>query len=212
MKFSRVQVCGLIIVILYLVGFWGFTSPGYSNLFEKLVPYHLLTVFGILIITHPHRNSDFIKFLVTTYIAGFVIELLGVYTGAIFGNYSYGYTLGFKVADIPLIIGINWIIMIYSTGVFVREFSIRSRVLRAIFGATLLTVVDFFMEPIAVRHDYWSWQDFDIPIQNSVAWFLFSFVMLFMFFHLKFKKTNPVGSILFVVQALFFIALNIALG
>jgi bisanhydrobacterioruberin hydratase len=212
MKFSRVQICGLLIVILYLVGFWGFTSPGYSNLFEKLVPYHLLVVFALLVLSHTRRNRDFIKFLVTTYIAGFVIELLGVHTGVIFGNYTYGYTLGYKVAEIPLIIGINWIIMIYSTGVFVREFAIRSRLLRALLGATLLTIVDFLMEPVAVRHDYWSWQNFDIPIQNSLVWFVFSFILLFMFYHLKFKKTNPVGSILFVVQALFFLALNISLS
>jgi len=212
MKFSRVQICGLLIFILYLVCFFGLISSTYLNLFEKLVPIHLLAVFVLILISHSHKNQEFWKFIVTTYIAGFVIELLGVHTGVIFGNYTYGYTLGFKLAEIPVIIGVNWILMIYSTGVFIKEFNIRSRMLRSIVGAGILTIVDFFIEPVAVRHDYWSWADFDIPIQNSLAWFVFSFIMLFMFYNLRFKKTNPVGSILFVVQALFFLALNIALG
>ena len=39
---------------------------------------------------------------------GFSAELIGVHSGMLFGNYSYGNNLGLKLAEVPLIIGINW--------------------------------------------------------------------------------------------------------
>ena len=49
------------------------------------------------------------------FLLGFVVEVVGVQTGLIFGSYSYGATLGVKLFDTPLLIGLNWIFVSYSS-------------------------------------------------------------------------------------------------
>ena len=126
-----------------------------------------------MIISHEDKNKHFWIFLLSTYTAGFVIELLGVTTGLIFGNYTYGTTLGIKFAEIPLLIGVNWILVIYSTGAFLKEFGIKNHIIRSAIGAFFITTLDFLIEPVAIKYDYWTWTDFDVPFQNYVGWFIF---------------------------------------
>ncbi|MBC8053959.1 MAG: carotenoid biosynthesis protein [Sphingobacteriaceae bacterium] len=163
---------------------------------------------GLIIVSHEDKNKYFWVFLISCYTAGFVVELLGVNTGAIFGEYKYGSTLGAKFADIPLIIGVNWILVIYSTGVFMKEFQIKNHIIRALIGAFLITSLDILIEPVAIRYDYWSWKDFEIPFQNYVGWFIFSFLMLRFFFLMKFRKVNLAATVLFIVQFIFFFFLS----
>jgi putative membrane protein len=40
------------------------------------------------------------------------LEVVGVKTGLIFGEYKYGSTLGIKLFEVPLIIGFNWVFVI----------------------------------------------------------------------------------------------------
>lgn len=192
-----------------MVGYFGFIHPEYSNLFKSLVPYHLLLMLILMIISHEDKNKHFWIFLLSAYTAGFVIELLGVTTGLIFGNYTYGSTLGIKFAEIPLLIGVNWILVIYSTGAFIKEFGIKNHIIRSAIGAFFITTFDFLIEPVAIKYDYWSWTDFDVPFQNYVGWFIFSFLMLRFFYMMKFRKHNLAACVLFIVQFIFFFFLNI---
>lgn len=208
MKITAVHICAFLVVLFYAVGYWGLVHPDYSPLFKKLVPFHLLLMLILMIISNEDRNQYFWTFLLTTFTAGFVIELLGVNTGAIFGNYSYGTTLGPKFADIPLLIGVNWILVIYSTGVFMKEFGIRNHIIRAFAGALLITTLDVLIEPVAIKYGYWNWEDFEVPFQNYVGWFVFSFIMLRFFFLMKFRKRNLAATTLFIVQFIFFFLLN----
>src|SRR5690606_3722344 len=112
------------------------------------------------------------------------------------------------MVGVPLIIGVNWIVLIFATGCFVRNFGIKNRLVRAAVGAFLIACLDFLIEPIAIRHDYWHWIDLDVPVQNYIAWFLFSFILLSMFYNMRFSKRNPVASVLFVCKFLFFLGLN----
>lgn len=209
MKIAPTYVCAFLVVLFHAVGLWGFLHPEYVTLFKKLVPFHLLLMLGLMIISHRDRNKYFWTFLLAAYTAGFVIELLGVNTGAIFGNYSYGTTLGPKFADIPLLIGVNWILVIYSTGVFMKEFKIKNHIIRAVVGALFITTLDVLIEPVAIKFDYWSWENFEVPFQNYVGWFIFSYTMLRFFFLMKFHKTNFAAVTLFVVQFIFFFLLNV---
>ena len=209
MKITPVRICAFLVVLFYAVGYYGFIQPEYSGLFKKLIPFHLVLMLLLMIISHEGKNQYFWTFLLTAFTAGFVIELLGVNTGAIFGEYTYGSSLGPKFADIPLLIGVNWILVIYSTGIFVKEFGIKNHIIRALIGAFLITALDFMIEPIAIKYDYWTWNDFDVPFQNYVGWFIFSFLMLRFFYLMKFRKSNFAAIVLFIVQFAFFFALNI---
>lgn len=209
MKLNKIRSCSFLVILFYTVGFLGFITPALTGLFIKLVPYHLLLMLILMLVSQKQKNDKFWMFIVVTYLAGFVVELLGVHTGLIFGNYKYGSTLGVKFAEIPLLIGVNWILVLYSTGVFIKEFPVKNHNIRALIGALLVTVLDFLIEPVAIRFDYWEWTALDVPFQNYVAWYIFSFCMLRFFFAMKFNKTNPAASILFIMQVLFFLGLNL---
>ena len=64
---------------------------------------------------------------------GFFVELLGVKTGLIFGNYHYGATFGAKWQDVPYLIGLNWAAMVFYTSSFLAP-RIKNTVVRAFAG------------------------------------------------------------------------------
>lgn len=91
---NRTILCSLIIILFHLVGLYGFLTPAFESIFIMLVPYHLLLMLLLMILTVNDRSADLIKFSTGVYLAGFFIEVIGVNTGQIFGNYTYGSALG----------------------------------------------------------------------------------------------------------------------
>lgn len=57
---NRNLICSFIIVLFHLVGLYGFLAPGFENLFIKLVPFHLLLMLVLMIITAWDKSSDII--------------------------------------------------------------------------------------------------------------------------------------------------------
>ena len=207
-RFGNKIIISTLIVLFHAVGLVGFLMPSAIPLFLKLVPFHLLLMATLLVLTHYGKNKEFGLFLLVTYLAGYLIEVLGVSTGLIFGRYTYGETLGIKLADVPLLIGVNWIILTYSTGMAIKYLKIRNHLVRALIGALFMVFLDILIEPVAIRFDYWSWEGMNIPFQNYVAWFLFSFCLLLFFFARKFRPNNPTAIAMLLSQTLFFLVLN----
>ncbi len=125
----------------------------------------------------------------------------------LFGDYTYSDVLGVKLDGVPLIIGVNWFLLVYSTGILMKRARVRSAIIRVILGALLLVLLDAFIEPVAVRYNYWRWDHDIIPFENYASWFLVSAVMLAIFELFKFKKQSVVAPVFLLVQFLFFIIL-----
>ncbi len=206
---NRIVICSFIIVLFHLVGLYGFLTPALEDLFIKLVPFHLLLMLFLMVLTVNDRSADLIKFVAGIYLAGFFIEVIGVNTGQIFGNYTYETALGIKVWATPLLIGVNWLILVYCTGVFLQQFKLKSRFLFSAIGACILLIIDFLIEPVAIKFDYWSWSEGIIPIQNYLSWYIFSFFLFLFFSGLNFRKENRVAIVLLFAQIGFFLALNL---
>jgi putative membrane protein len=201
---KKEYILSFLIILFHLVGFLGFFF-GYKELFTSLIPFHLLLMLLLLVWSYNAFNS---RFALLIYCLGFGIEYLGVHTGLIFGSYQYGDALGLKLAGIPLLIGVNWVLLIFAAGCAIQYTSIKYTVIKSALAATLLVVLDTFIEPVAIRFDYWYWESVSIPLQNYVAWFLFSFGCFYLFFNRRIAPKNPVALVLLLAQFLFFIALN----
>lgn len=156
---------------------------------------------------------------------GFAVEWLGINTGYLFGNYQYGKVLGVQYDGVPFLIGINWFIIMYCTGVISQKLhnwsnkqlaamqaEVKPSVQAISFitdGALLATFFDFVMEPVAVKLGYWQWQESgDIPLYNYTCWFVISMLLLTVFRLLPFEKDNPLAVHLFIIQLLFFLLLR----
>lgn len=211
---KRLFASTVILVVIHIVGIIGIQST-YRDLFLLCTPYNLMLSIGFLFWNHIEFNKSFFIFAILTFLMGFFIEVIGIKTGMIFGQYSYGKTLGFKLMEVPLIIGINWLVLIYIVGVlcnklpYIPSGRYLSAIFKSIFGATLLTTLDFFIEAVAIKYDFWRWANYTPPIQNFVAWFIVSFLLLLLFHSLQFNKNNKLAQGLFIIQLIFFVALSV---
>jgi len=191
-----------IIVIFHVVGLVGFkVNPEY---FKQLTSVNLvLSVFLVLLMSNQSSIKFYGSFLFVAF-AGYVLEVIGVKTGLIFGNYYYGNALGFKLFDVPLLIGINWAVLIYAISQFTK---FDNKWINALIGASLMTFLDFFIEQSASKFDFWYWQNDVIPIKNYVAWFVISFVLNIIVQKILAQKPNFTAKWFYVVQVCFFVIL-----
>lgn len=206
---NRTTFCCSVIVLFHLVGLYGFLMPSLESLFIALVPFHLLLMLILLIVSGRDSSWEIITFALVVSLSGFLIEVIGVNTGLIFGSYSYGTALGIKLWDTPLMIGVNWLILVYCTGVFLEQFKLKSRFLFSALGAMILLGLDLLIEPIAMRFDYWTWPGGNIPLQNYTGWYIVSFLLFWYFSGIDFKKENKAAIVLLFAQLSFFAVLNI---
>jgi uncharacterized membrane protein len=202
------QPCIALLLAMYLAGFIGLRVPALYPLFLALVPFNILMSAGILFLFHTQWNYAFLAFCILTFLSGFLIEVAGIHTGMIFGQYGYGATLGTQVLQVPLLIGVNWLTLVYCAG------TISSRLkaawwIQAGVGALLMVLLDFFIEPIAVAFSFWHWNEGEIPAQNYLAWFVIAYILVGLFLRISFRKDNMIAITLYFAQLLFFIFHNI---
>lgn len=199
-----------ILVVLYGVGIGGILSE-HRAWFLDLTPLTLLISCTLLLLCHHHWNVLFALTLLICWSVGYGIEVAGVHTGLIFGEYAYGATLGWKWLQVPLIIGCNWLLLVYSTGVIAAGLRL-PRLARAGIAAALMTLLDLLIEPVAIAYDFWSWKGGTPPLQNYVAWFLVAFALAILFQYMNFHKKNRVAFVVLGLQFVFFGILNLLLS
>mgnify|MGYP006232485333 FL=1 len=174
----------------------------------KLSYLNLLLAGTLLFLSEQNYVRAFITFCVIL-IGGFVIEYIGVHTGVLFGSYEYGKALGPGIGNIPIVIGVNWFCVVLASSALL--YSIRLNVaLKAILAGALSTGMDFLIEPVAIKLDFWSWEGGVIPTWNYVCWFGFASLFSFIYLSLTKSKNKPAQA-LFVIWLLFFGILNLAL-
>jgi putative membrane protein len=199
MSFIKKNIPLFIICVLHAVGIVGFIwQPGY---FRTLSPVNLCLSTGLVLLTSGQTKWQFYTALLGAGVLGFFVEVLGVKTELIFGSYYYGKALGIKFFAVPLLIGLNWAVLLYSTAQLSK---FKNEVVNALFGAGLMVGLDFFIEQNASKFDFWYWHGARIPLQNYIAWFVISFLLnLLVQKHLS-QKPNFTAKAFYFVQFAFF--------
>jgi uncharacterized membrane protein len=205
----KLSIAKVLIVALHVVGIIGLSSPDYQELFLRLTPLQLLTSLFIILAFHRGWSEVFPIFAAAAFWIGFGSELIGIHTGYLYGEYVYGTTLGPKLWEVPIIIGVNWFILVYLTGTIFLKVS--NDYYAAFLGAMAMTAIDYIMEPVAVALDMWYWKFEIIPLSNYVGWFGVAYLIHLIFRKANFQKGNPIASILLISIILFFTVLNFTL-
>lgn len=193
----------IILPMMYLAGLIGLNHPSLSVYFVPLIPFNLLASLGLLLLFHSDWRPSFGLYCGVAFLSGFFIEVAGVHTGLIFGDYAYGPALGFQIARVPLVIGTNWLMLTYLCGSVIDRLDI-STFGKVLLAAGLMTLLDFLIEPVAIRLNFWQWQGDTVPIQNYVAWYIISALLFWLFYSLPFRKANVLAPLLLFLQFLFF--------
>lgn len=203
----------IILPLMYFVGIIGLQVPCVQGFFKFFSSINLWVSLGLIWLFQEQKNKAFYLFATITFLVGYGIEVLGVHTGLIFGVYWYGDTLGQQWLKVPLVLGANWLILIYGAIVFVCRCvplkGIRINWLRVVMqggiGATLLVLLDILIEPVAIYFDFWHWQNEIVPLQNYLAWFIIAFALIYLGCVSTFTKSNPMALLILVLQICFFV-------
>jgi len=193
----------IFLIAFYIVGIIGLSIPFSRDIFTKLTPFALLLNFILLLIYHDNKfNFKYLTAFLLVYILGLSVEIAGVETGIIFGEYHYGDGLGIKIAEVPLMIGVNWLLLVYlSFGIF---HFIRNKFLKILIAALTMVFYDFFVEQVADFMDMWYWEKANVPLENYFAWFVISIIMLAIFSVFKIDTKNKLSKPIFIIQIMFF--------
>ncbi len=197
------------IFLIYIVGICGiFLSENNEErfIFMQLTPLNLIINSIMLLSFHKNWNQKFLLSSLIIAIGGFIIEVIGVKTGYIFGNYTYGKSLGYKIFEVPLLMALNWFLLIYATATMLSK--IDNDLLFSIAGAAIITILDTLIEPLCGYLHFWNWQS-DVPFRNFIAWFVISFILFYFFRKINKNISNPYGVIVLLTQFMFFGILNI---
>ena len=200
----------LVITVFYAVGIIGMMIPAFRPAFQMLTPFHLLLSLGILFLFHRDWNLGFLMFAAAAFLLGYGSEVMGVHTGFPFGNYSYGPVLGFQLFEVPLMIGVNWLLLVYMTGNLFNE-RVSNDMLAAALSASLMVLLDVAIEPVAVALDFWTWEGDIIPLSNFIGWFGVAFLIQLIYRKVVFDKSNAISFYLLLHMAAFFVLLNLLL-
>ncbi len=209
MKRLSPNVLIVILAVLHTVGLAGMSAP-YAELFQQLTPVNLLISLVVILLGYHELNvMAWIAFLVA-YLIGFAIEVVGVNTGIPFGSYWYLDALGIKLAKTPLLIGVNWLILVAGTNAIAAGTSLPS-LGKAALGALFMVGLDLLIEPVAPEMNMWAWDAEMVPIQNYLAWFGIAFCIHWIWNALPFQRANKVAVSLYIIQVVFFLMLNFTL-
>lgn len=198
-----------ILVIFHLVGLVGLLSSAYRSDFLKLSFMNLALSFIVLILGRKRNFKPFYWFLIICFFTGMFVEMIGIHTGILFGEYYYGENLGPKLNGVPYIIGINWGILSVGACSVVNRFYRGNIYVSVFFSALIMTLLDVLIEPVAIRSDYWHWITPSIPLKNYLSWFFISLPLHFLYFKWKLDEQNNVSIALFYILVAFFIILNL---
>lgn len=208
-RITKLTVAKIIIVALHLVGIIGLSLPEYQDLFLMLTPAQLLSSLVIILVFHRGWTDAFPVFAAAAFWIGFGSEIIGIHTGYLYGDYVYGPTLGPKLWDVPIIIGVNWFILSYLTGTLFHK--VPNDYYGAFLAAIAMTSLDYIMEPVAVALDFWVWKFDIIPMENYGGWLGVSFLIQLIYRKANFEKSNPISAFLLMALILFFAILNFTL-
>jgi uncharacterized membrane protein len=210
MKLSKAGYSILALLIIHLAGALviGFqVEPDVVNLSWL----NLLISGAIVLANNTEEHSKFYLFSIVVFVAGLSVEILGVATGFPFGSYYYGNALGWKIFEVPIVLGINWWILVYAS-IHLSIFITKNKIVSMFLAPALMLGMDALIEPLCSKLDFWYWEGNEVPMENYLSWYVISFVLIALYFlNFETKKINFVAIGAFLVQILFFALLNLLL-
>lgn len=207
-KTVQILVVFSLAFFLYAMGLIGILAPGSRAESVQLTTLTLiLSLVVVMLFAEVSFSLKTILVFLAIAAAGYLVEAAGVITGKIFGNYSYGKTLGLSILNTPVIIGLNWLFLVYATSSLFEKYPIR-HIYKILLASLVMVIYDMILEPVAPKLDMWHWINSEVPLQNYVAWFVLAVVFHSVIKLYKVSTRNPIAPWVLLCQFLFFLILN----
>ena len=197
---------GIGIVLFHLIGAVGTLWPATREMTLALTPFNLLLSSLLIFICQEKIEMRWILMVVILAIIGYLMEVAGVATGQIFGEYAYGPVLGFALWKVPLSMALNWLLLIYIFGQLVAPLK-SPLVFKAMLAGLGMALLDVIIEPVAIELNYWRWANTSVPFQNYLAWFVTGSIMQVFFLKVNGHSSNEFAFYLLAGQLLYFLSI-----
>lgn len=195
--------CGIVFLFIPALRDWALSFSGLN----------LLLAFLVTLSQTRHQTRSFMQLASVVFgiaVLGFIAEAVGVATGFPFGAYQYGTRLGWKILEVPPVIGLNWAGLVLSFVVLFEQGSLQynlttNKWMRALYVGLAMMVFDFFLEPVAIKLAYWNWEQVAVPPQNYASWAILSAVFSLL---IPSGVENKVAITYVAVQWMFFMVVS----
>jgi len=204
---STSKVSVFVIWLFHVCGMIGI-SYGNKDLFLSFTPVNLIISFFLLFVNQIQITQRELLSVFTIFLIGMICEILGVNYGYIFGDYVYLDNLGTKVFGVPILIGINWIILTFITGSISSYIFKKNLKFSILTGAIFMILLDLIIEPVAPLLGFWIFDLPSVPLQNYVGWFLIGLATQFVYQKFVVNKEIPFSTNLLLANIVFFSFLN----
>ncbi len=189
----------------------------------------LLFLEGILLIVAASLHYTWLRGFIAgliVLILSYLVETLGVGTGVPFGVYRYTHVLFPRLpGGVPMAVLFAWVLIVFGVYGCVHVEKRRIGVLNALLGATLATLLDLEIEPVAAHIEhYWEWlapgriNYYGVPLANFAAWFFVAFVLLLLVDNVLFRLSplpvlpTPTSKLITIMPRLLFSASLLMFG
>ena len=208
MSLSKKYIIPFFLFIFYSIGIIGVYLPDFKIQVVAFTPLNLLITSFLLLWGNGKYHVKFIFAVCIALFLGYFVEVLGVASGVLFGEYKYGETLGWKLLDVPVVMGVNWLILSFASLGLVGRF-VSNSYIKVVVASLIMVMLDVIIEPVAIKLDFWSWAQVEVPIKNYLMWFI-SALIINSLIELLVKELHFQTSLfVFLAQIYFFAFLNI---
>lgn len=197
----------LLFILFYLVGLLLYIIPSTRPLFVSITSLSLFLVIAVVFAFHRDWSVKTVGWFSFIVLSSFLLEMQGVESGELFGRYSYERGLAPLINNTPLIIGFNWLFLVYASNNIVRRFATKPW-MRILSGSLLMIFYDLVLEWVAPCMTMWHFDSGYPPFQNFLVWFAAALFYQAGFEVLKIKSDNAPAQFLFGLQILFFVLIG----
>lgn len=192
----------------YAVGLLLFMLPPTRPLFVHITAPSILLVIIAVFYHHKRWNIKTIWLFAGVAVSSFLIEAKGVAGGELFGHYQYDSALGIKLFHTPLMIGLNWLFLVYASNSIATRIT-HHALYKIVLGAMLMVAYDMVMELAAPPMKMWHFDTFYPPMENFIMWFAVSCLFHTLFAIFRIDTDNAPARALFWMQILFFTIISL---
>lgn len=191
----------------YAVGLLLWLLPATRWLFTAITTPSLLLTTAAALLFHRVWNPKTVLWFAAVVSTAFLLELAGVRDARIFGPYAYGPGLAPLVDGTPLVIGLNWLWLVYASHDVAARL-VRRPWLRILAGSVAMVGYDLAMEWAAPAMRMWHFDGGYAPARNFVVWFAAALIYHTGFEALAIRSDNRPARALFCLQVAFFLAVG----
>lgn len=203
----RIGIWLLMAFFVYAMGTVGILNPATRTATLRMTPMALLLTTAVLLFfAGTVYTWRMLAVLCAITIIGFLVELTGVQTGWIFGQYQYTSNFGPRWWGTPPLIGLNWMFLSYAWAAVLRN-AYPASPYRIIYAALGMLAYDLLLERAAPLMQLWYWEGGNIPADNYISWFMLALLFQGLLRYSRVITVNVMALPLLLLQAAMYVCI-----